>query len=114
MPERFEMWKRDAGEHLEGAERALFERDMQDAADAVRISHQGAESVECDYAISRKWIAEKGSELLAMGIRHLTRPEITNAEAAQLTAIGSVLSGAMRNGEWELAPPADTDGEEPE
>lgn len=32
LPERFEMWKRDAGEHLKGAERALFERDMQDAA----------------------------------------------------------------------------------
>jgi len=36
MPERFEMWKRDAGKHLEGAERALFELDIQDAADTTR------------------------------------------------------------------------------
>lgn len=36
MAARFEMWKRDIGKQLEGAERALFEYDMQDAADSAR------------------------------------------------------------------------------
>ena len=37
-PERFELWKRDVGEHLGGGERILFERDMQDAADSLRAA----------------------------------------------------------------------------